>query len=149
MRVRQAFSKATRARARQLRQEQTYAESLLWRELRRHRVSGLHIRRQHPIGPYIVDFCCTSRFLVIEVDGAAHLQPEGKAADAVRTEVLGRLGYRVIRFSNEEVENDLGVVLRRIERELSTPPPTPHTHENKACWERKTTKSNPFQQDRT
>jgi very-short-patch-repair endonuclease len=56
---------------------------------------------------------------VIEVDGAAHLQPEEKAADAVRTEVLGLLGYRVIRFANEDVENDLGGVLGRIERELN------------------------------
>jgi len=119
MRTRQAFRRATRTRARQLRQEQTHAESLLWHGLRAHRLSGLHIRRQHPIGPYVVDFCCVSRSLVIEVDGAAHLQPEEKAADAVRTEVLGLLGYRVIRFANEEVENDLGGVLGRIERELS------------------------------
>ncbi len=80
----------------------TEAESVLW-ELLRGKNVGEKFRRQHIIGEYIVDFVCLKRQLVIEVDGGYHLTPEQQKQDRLRTEELQKLGYREIRFTNEEV----------------------------------------------
>jgi very-short-patch-repair endonuclease len=96
-------------RARELRQEMTPAEKLLWSRLRNKQLGGLKFRRQHPLGPFIADFYCTARRLVVEVDGDIHdLQPE---RDAARTEQFEQYGYRVIRFRNEQVLNSIEDVL--------------------------------------
>ena len=100
-------------RARELRREMTPAEKLLWSRLRNKRLDGLKFRRQHPLGPFIADFYCAARRLVVEIDGDIHdLQPE---RDAVRTEQFEQYGYRVIRFRNEQVLNDIEDVLAAIE----------------------------------
>ncbi len=80
----------------------TEAESALW-ELLRGKSIGEKFRRQHIIGEYIVDFVCLKHQLVIEVDGGYHLTPEQQEQDRLRTEELQKLGYREIRFTNEEV----------------------------------------------
>ena len=99
-------------RARALRQRATEAERILWEHLRNRRLHGLKFRRQHPIGPYIVDFYCAAHRLVVEIDGPIH---EGqREQDALRSEYLTMYGYRVLRFTNEEVLRDTESVLKRI-----------------------------------
>ena len=100
-------------RARELRQEMTPAEKLLWNCLRNKQLHGLKFRRQHPLGPFVADFYCAARRLVVEIDGDIHdLQPE---RDAARTEQFEQYGYRVIRFRNEQVLNDIESVLATIQ----------------------------------
>ncbi|MHB8136381.1 MAG: endonuclease domain-containing protein [Anaerolineaceae bacterium] len=95
----------TRANARQLRRDQTLAETKLWLALRSHQLENIHFRRQHPIGNYIVDFCAPQAKLIIELDGSQHL--EQQEYDAERTEFLESKGYRVLRFWNRDVLNNL------------------------------------------
>jgi very-short-patch-repair endonuclease len=90
----------------------TPAEAQLWRALRRRQMAGLKFRCQHPVGRFIVDFYCPACKLVIEVDGDIHTQQ--KTYDQARTEQLQAFGYQVLRFTNEEVLNDLPSVLIRI-----------------------------------
>jgi very-short-patch-repair endonuclease len=109
------------ARARRLRKTATVAERLLWEELRKRK---LNVRRQVPIGRYIADFASHDARLVIEVDGPFHNEPEAKRRDAVRTAWLETAGYRVIRFPENAVRDDLYTVADRIASELSPPTPT-------------------------
>ncbi len=70
----------------------------------------MHWRRQAPIGPYVVDFCCKSRKLVVEIDGDSHFSDAGISRDAVRTDFLRQRGFTVLRFTNVDVlESDEGV----------------------------------------
>ena len=92
-----------------LRKNQTEAENRLWQVLRAHRLNDFHFRRQHAIGPYIVDFCSPKHKIIIEIDGGQHLKQQ--AYDAERTVFLEAKGYRVLRFWNNEVMENLdGVV---------------------------------------
>src|SRR5437763_11637623 len=101
--------------ARKLRRNATDVEKQLWRALREFPI-GYRFRRQHPIGRHIVDFACPGLKIAIELDGGQHaLQVE---ADAARTEEIARHGYRVIRFWNGDVVNNLSGVLERIRQEL-------------------------------
>ena len=100
-------------RSRELRQEMTIPERLLWGKLRSHRLSGLHFRRQHPIGPYVVDFYCQAVKLVIEIDGRSHRGQE--VQDGQRQDYLEQAGLRVIRFSNDRVINLLSDVVKAID----------------------------------
>ena len=99
-----------------MRHDPTPAEARLWMAIRGRQLDGLYFRRQHPLGRFILDFCCTAHRLVIEVDGPLHAERE--AYDAARTESLTQFGYRVIRFSNQAVLDQLPDVLQRI-REAS------------------------------
>lgn len=98
-----------RKNAKELRKNLTPAEEKLWVQLRGHRTGDVHFRRQHAIGNYIVDFCAPSQKLVIELDGSQHL--EQQEYDAERTEFLKSKGYRVLRFWNNDVMNNLDKVL--------------------------------------
>jgi very-short-patch-repair endonuclease len=100
--------------ARELCRNLTDAETLLWKELRR-RILGAKFRRQVPIGSYIVDFACLQRRLVIEVDGGQHLE---SAADTERDRWLRTQGFRVLRFWNNEVCQNLQGVLETIAAHL-------------------------------
>jgi very-short-patch-repair endonuclease len=80
-----SISKFRRATARRLRANQTGAEVLLWRELRKLETKGTHFRRQVPIGPYVADFACLASRLVIELDGSQHGDEPTRRRDAVRT----------------------------------------------------------------
>ncbi len=108
----------TLARARELRREATAAEKILWHHLRNRLLNNLKFSRQEPIGPYIADFVCRAKKLIIEIDGMTHETPDELAHDAARTEFLVGQGYRVIRFRNEEVFGDLGPVLEVIIQSL-------------------------------
>jgi len=102
--------------AAELRHNQTEEETRLWSRLRAHRFCGVHFRRQHAIGSYIVDFCSIRKKLVIELDGSHHLEQQGY--DNERTAFLELKGYRILRFWNSEVMNDMEGVIRVIEHAL-------------------------------
>jgi very-short-patch-repair endonuclease len=99
---------------RTLRSNLTPTEALLWKALQRSQLAGRKFRRQHGIGPYIVDFYCAAEKLVIELDGAGHFTASGEAQDAERDTYLGSLGLRVLRFENrlivQHVESALTVI---------------------------------------
>jgi adenine-specific DNA-methyltransferase len=111
-----------KTKARQLRKNQTDAEKLLWSRLRRRQVGNNKFRRQHAIGPYIVDFVCLSGKLIIELDGGQHA--EQAAYDERRTAFLESEGFKVLRFWNTEVLMETEAVLEVIYKELVTR--TPH-----------------------
>ncbi|MEL7038411.1 MAG: endonuclease domain-containing protein [Cyanobacteria bacterium J06592_8] len=102
----------TEQAARFLRKNLTPAEAKLWSALRSRQLAGLKFRRQHPVGQFIVDFYCPSCKLIIEVDGDIHIQQQ--AYDEARTNHIQSFGYRVLRFTNEEVLCDLQTVLDHI-----------------------------------
>lgn len=113
-------------RARELRQQQTKAESLLWQVLRAKRFCGLKFRRQHPIGPFFADFGCRELRCIIELDGGYH--ENVYESDVSRQEYLENEGWRVIRFANEDVLEDIEAVAVSIARQLgfeSTVAPLP------------------------
>jgi len=101
------------ARAREMRHPQTPAEATLWHALR-NRQTGFKFRRQHPIERFIIDFYCAEAKLLIEVDGESHLQPDQEEYDKARTEYLEDLGYKVIRFTNNDVKYNIKVVADEI-----------------------------------
>ena len=111
--------------ARQLRNQATEPEKRLWWFLRAEKL-GCKFRRQAAIGPYIVDFVCFAQRLVVELDGPQHLEADARAHDAHRTEWLAERGFRVLRFRNHEVDEDVQDVVRRIVEVLkSGQPPSP------------------------
>lgn len=99
-------------RAKELRRAMTPAEKILWKQLKANRLNGLHFRRQQIVHGYFADFLCHQYNLIVEVDGGIHkLQQD---YDAEREEYLRSLGFRIIRFKNEEIQKDLKGVLQRI-----------------------------------
>ena len=102
--------------ARQLRKRMTKAELILWDELRQNKLKGLKFRRQHPISGFIADFYCHKLHLVIELDGGIHNNKEVYKKDQIREKEIESFGITIIRFTNDEVLQDIGKVLRRIER---------------------------------
>ncbi len=100
------------ALARALRTSSTDAENLLWRQLRRKQFTGLKFRRQQPIDKYVVDFVCFEKRVVVEVDGGQHALEREK--DAEREEYLIRNGFKVLRFWNNEVLQNIDGVLEVI-----------------------------------
>ena len=99
-------------RARELRTNLTDAERKLWADLRLRQIEGHKFRRQRPIGPYIVDFVCLERRLVIEVDGSQHRQRA--SLDAGRDAWLASVGFRVLRFWDNQVLNEMAAVVEAI-----------------------------------
>jgi len=102
----------TSQRARTLRKRMTDAERLLWRHLRNRELGGWKFRRQYPVGPFIVDFICVEKNVVIEVDGGQHA--ENEALDLQRSAYLNKMGYRVVRLWNNEVLQETEGVLTAI-----------------------------------
>ena len=109
--------------ARGLRRRQTDAERRLWARLRDRRLLGAKFTRQMPIGPYIADFCCREMKLIVELDGGQHAARV--AHDAGRTAFLQALGYRVLRFWDNEALANTNGVLQRIAEALSSTRPSP------------------------
>ncbi len=116
--------------ARTLRHTQTNGERKLWSFLRGRRLGGYKFRRQHPIGPYIADFCCEEKFLIVEIDGSQHGMQTEK--DAVRTRYLESQGYRVVRFGADttlrETEAVLETILTKLKTEALTRPAATLSH---------------------
>jgi ATP-dependent DNA helicase RecQ len=106
-------------RARDLRRRMPPAEVKLWNVLRNHQLGGLRFRRQHPVGPYYLDFFCVSCGLAIELDGPSHDSPEDQDSDQRRDRFLATCGVRMLRFLNAEVMCNLDGVLHFICREAT------------------------------
>jgi very-short-patch-repair endonuclease len=109
-----------------MRHPQTAAEATLWGAIR-NRSLVYKFRRQHPVDRFIIDFYCAQARLCIEIDGATHQKPDQQEYDAARTEYLETLGYKVIRFTNDDVRYNINAVvtaiLEEIENILQTPSP--------------------------
>ncbi|MBK8087447.1 MAG: endonuclease domain-containing protein [Chitinophagaceae bacterium] len=101
--------------ARELRSQQTHAETILWEYLKT-KPSGYKFRRQHPIGIYIVDFYCHKLKLVIEADGSIHNVKEVKEHDKERQIALEENNIKVIRFTNADILNEMKTVIDRIQK---------------------------------
>lgn len=121
----------------------TEAEQKLWTAIRKNGVAGLHFRRQHPVGPFILDFYCARARLAVELDGPIHETQMER--DLARTEALETLGIRVIRFANEAVLEYLDFVLSRIQSEadayIRSSPPSPAERGEGASPPRRTVRS--------
>lgn len=115
-------------RRKELRNNATPAERLLWRALQHGNLVGYKFRRQHSVGFYILDFFCPSERLAVELDGDSHFTAEAQAYDRERTAYLNALNIRVLRFLNTDVYDDLDAVCGRILEEiggnLTTPGPS-------------------------
>lgn len=106
--------------ARSLRATQTKAESLLWTAIRSRRLSGLKFRRQHPIGQFIADFACIEKRLVVELDGGYH--DVIVQQDRNRQQEIEEQGWAVVRFTNEDVLDDVDSVAIAIARAAGVEP---------------------------
>ena len=107
-------------RSRELRNNKTKSESLLWSVLRSRQLGGLKFRRQHPIGPYFADFACLDRHAVVELDGEYH--DDQYEMDRKRQAYMESMGWQVIRFANEEVLADVDAVAISIARQIGVEP---------------------------
>ncbi|RDI56966.1 UvrD-helicase domain-containing protein [Flavobacterium glaciei] len=105
-------------KAKEMRKQPTHAEKVLWMELNSKSLEDYKFRQQHLIDDFIVDFVCLSKKLVVEVDGEYHFTEEQVQLDNYRTITLNKLGYKVIRFTNEQVVKSISEVLKRIKEEL-------------------------------
>ncbi len=119
-----AFKKRNTSRAKSLRNEATPAERQLWKYLSKRQVCGYKFSRQMPVGPYYADFLCRELGLIIEIDGYSHETQQSN--DVRRTHDLVDHGYRVIRFTNDDVLSNVEGVIRQIELTIATmPTPNP------------------------
>jgi very-short-patch-repair endonuclease len=105
--------------AKSLRKSQTTFEAKLWNVLSNKKFHGLKFRRQHSVGGFILDFYCHSIKLAIEIDGNIHLVSEVKINDKERQIIIEEMGIKVIRFTNEQIDNDLVWVLNELENILN------------------------------
>ena len=110
------------ALAKQLRVKMTLAELLVWEQLKNKQFKGYKFRRQHPIHQFIVDFYCHELKLIIEIDGKYHDSEEQKELDAKRSELLKFQGLSEIRFTNEDVINNISKVLKMLEEKINSFP---------------------------
>ena len=99
-----------------LRHDMTPSERMLWKHISYKQLDGWRFRRQHGFGPYVLDFYCPVLKLCIEVDGEIHQRTDVFEKDIERTSFLESNGIKVIRFTNDEIENDISDVLERIRR---------------------------------
>lgn len=104
--------------ARNLRKESTLQETKLWRLLRNRNIFSQKLRRQHQIRNYIVDFCCIEAKLIIELDGGQHNKYNIIQKDEMRTKFLKGQGYKILRFWNNEIDNNIEGVIEKIQEYL-------------------------------
>ena len=100
--------------AKELRKLDTEAEKILWSRLHNNQVLGLQFRRQHPINRFIADFYCPEIKLIIEVDGSIHELPEYQSQDLGRSDILNDFGITVIRFTNEQIIEEIDSTIEQI-----------------------------------
>ena len=110
-----------KARRRELRHSLTPAEAALWKSLQRSQLGGKKFRRQHSVGPFILDFYCPECRLAVELDGQTHSNPPAWEYDCNRSDYLNHLNIRVLRFENRDVFEHLDWVLRTIGESLANP----------------------------
>lgn len=110
----QPYNKNLKQPSRDLRNNMTDAEQLLWQRLRRKQILGLQFYRQKPILNFIVDFYCPAANLVIECDGGQNYTAEGLEADRVRDQTLAQLGLNVLRFDNRQILTEIDGVVEKI-----------------------------------
>ena len=110
----QPYNKNLKQPSRDLRNNMTDAEQLLWQRLRRKQILGLQFYRQKPILNFIVDFYCPAANLVIECDGGQHYTAEGLEADRARDQALAQLGLNVLRFDNRQILTKIDGVVEKI-----------------------------------
>ena len=112
--------------ARQLRRDMTWPEKLFWSRVKAQQFMNLKFRKQHPVGPFVVDFYCASVSLIVEIDGDSHKDMD---ADGTRQRYLEELGIKIVRYTNDEVLMELEWVMedlaRRLQGEEEIPPLTP------------------------
>jgi very-short-patch-repair endonuclease len=106
-----------------MRRKPVVTEKLFWSEVRDRKLGGFKFKRQYLIGPYIADFVCVEKKLIVELDGKLHDERVGY--DDARDTFLERQGFRVMRFKNDEFLKDVGIVLATIRHELESPSPRP------------------------
>ena len=114
------YTYQTLKRAQTLRRDMTEAEKCLWGMLRGRRLMGAKFRRQQPIGPFIADFVCQEIRLIVEADGSQHAE---STSDVDRTKYLESIGYRVLRFWNNDILTNPSGVFDVIASAMTTPPP--------------------------
>lgn len=110
----QPYNKNLKQPSRNLRNNMTDAEKLLWSKLRNKQILGLQFYRQKPLLNFIVDFYCPTTNLVIECDGGQHYTDDGLEADRVRDQALAELGLTVLRFDNGQVMGEIDAVVEKI-----------------------------------
>lgn len=108
------YNKNLKEFSRQLRNNSTLSEVLLWQELRAGQLHGYKFNRQKPLGNYIVDFYCKKLNLVIEIDGESHYHDEAPIKDQERQQVLERMGLKFLRFEDLDVKKNMAIVLSEI-----------------------------------
>lgn len=113
------YSRRLKRFSRSLRSAMTDAELHLWRRLRNKQLCGVQFYRQKPLLTFIVDFYCPKAKLVIELDGAQHVEPEHQAKDGQRDEALATIGLKVLRFDDRQVLMETGAVLEVIYTEVA------------------------------
>ena len=107
-----------------LRKRQTPAEEFLWEKIRNRKFLRKKFRRQHSFANYIFDFYCPEFQLVIEIDGSIHLTKEQNRYDKERDEIIAGFGFKILRFTNKQVFNEIEFVLEEIKKVLSSPGPS-------------------------
>ena len=124
--MRQFFTRSSETEKRKkLRNELSRAEAVLWREIRGEKLAGYKFRRQHSVGPFVMDFYCPERKLAVEVDGDSHFLEGKELYDKEREEYINSFGIKILRFTNSEVFKSLESVVEKIRELFRTPPPTP------------------------
>lgn len=108
------YNKALKVNSRSLRSSMTDAEQLLWSRLRRKQILNVQFYRQKPLGNFIVDFYSSKVSLVIEVDGAQHMDPDNRERDRVRSQYLRLCGLEILRFNNLQVLREIEAVMSQI-----------------------------------
>ena len=108
-------------RARELRRRSTETEQILWDLLRNRKLFEWKWRRQEPVGPYFADFACRKARLVVELDGSQHEEPDDAEYDEERTAFMEAKGWRVLRFNNREVIQDIDTILAAITDAVQAP----------------------------
>jgi very-short-patch-repair endonuclease len=124
-----------------LRKNLTPAERALWQRLRGRKLHGLKFLRQHPIGPFIADFCCRDRRLIVEVDGEVHEKEQQGAYDVSRDTYLRNQDYVVLRIPNEQILRNIDSVLKQISTAAHISPP--HWFRSQIRDEQKSASSSP------
>jgi adenine-specific DNA-methyltransferase len=118
VRIKTKLPKQILQRNKDLRKNSTPQEVILWSRIRAKRLKGLKFRRQYLIGKYIVDFICIEKKLIVELDGWQHKEENQERYDKERTKYLKRNGYKIIRFWNNEINDNLAEVFLKIEESL-------------------------------